>query len=292
MIDPRKLLDQLLGAGGEKGAAGGGLDLGKVLQQGLEALSGSSPAENRPAAGAPAPAAPAAPGGAAAGDDLSATIGNAIGGKFGTELGGKLGAQFGGLAGGALAGGLVSILLGNKSIRKMSGKVLTYGGLAAVGAIAYTAYRNWQAGKSGEAAPAAAPPQLPPPGSPFHPDVTPGGPAALAETLVHAMIVAAKADGTIDEHERGRILAQLERLGVGSDMRAFLDAELARPLDIDGVVKRATTPELAAEIYAASLLALGSPPDAVGTAYLTLLAARLRLDPGLRSALEAAVASA
>ena len=38
-----------------------------------------------------------------------------------------------GLVGGAAAGGLVALLMSNKKARKMGGKALKYGGLAAVG---------------------------------------------------------------------------------------------------------------------------------------------------------------
>lgn len=258
MIDTKKLLDQFLGAGAGAQVTADPLgSIGKALQGGLGSLAGGAQ--------------------------------EALGGK----------GALGGLAGGAVAGGLVSILLGSKSARKIGGKVLTYGGLAAVGAIAYSAYRNWQStqGAAGTAPAAGAPasvagpaqaPALPPPGTPFDPAKAPGGEAALAHTLVHAMIVAAKADGHVDDAERARILKQLGEIGLDGDERAFLDAELAKPLDIDGVVASATTPELAAEIYAASLIAVTADAP-VGRAYLDLLSARLKLDPGLKSALEAAV---
>lgn len=35
--------------------------------------------------------------------------------------------------------------MGNKKARKYGGKVLTYGGLAALGVLAYKAYGNWRA---------------------------------------------------------------------------------------------------------------------------------------------------
>ena len=45
------------------------------------------------------------------------------------------------------------------------------------------------------------------------------------------------------------------------------------------------TPELAVEIYAASFLAI-DPDDPAEQAYLAMLASRLKLDPGLRAAVE------
>jgi len=253
MIDAKTLLDQFLGAG--KGAATPG---------------------GKPAGGAL--------------DQLGGLIGGAQGG-----LGKALGGSLGGLAGGALAGGLVSVLLGSKSARKLGGKAVTYGGLALVGALAYQAYRNWQANQAGAAQPApasapAAPLALPPPETPFHPSHAPGGENALAETLLHAMVAAAKADGHIDADERARILGRLSAIGMSSEDTAFLEAELASPVDIERIVRAARTPEVAAEVYAASLLAI-TPDAPAERAYLDLLAARLGLEPGLKGELEAAVAA-
>ena len=46
--------------------------------------------------------------------------------------------------GGAAATAALGMLLGNKRHKKMAGKVITYGGLAALGVLAYKAYGNWQ----------------------------------------------------------------------------------------------------------------------------------------------------
>ena len=282
MIDTKKLLDQFLGAGGVQdmlAKSGLGDALGGVLGGG--AAKGTSPRGSVPEGGP-------------------------VSGRSAGLGAGGLSGSLGGLAGGALAGGLVSVLLGSKSARKIGGKAATYGGIALVGALAYTAYRNWQAKQEGtartaEAAPAAgagapagpaasAPLALPPPETPFHPAHAPGGENGLALTLLHAMIAAAKADGHIDAAERGRILGRLSAIGMGGEDTAFLEAELASPVDIDGLVREAATPEIAAEIYAASLLVI-TPDEPAERAYLDFLAARLRIDPGLKGELEAAVAA-
>ncbi len=49
---------------------------------------------------------------------------------------------------GMLAGGVLGLLLGDKRVRKFGGKALTYGGAAALGALAFRAYSNWQQQKS------------------------------------------------------------------------------------------------------------------------------------------------
>ena len=65
-------------------------------------------------------------------------------------------------------------------------------------------------------------------------------------------------------------------------------ASRARPIPVASllaVVAAAVTPEVAVEIYAASFLAI-DPDDPAEQAYLAMLASRLKLDPGLRAAVE------
>ena len=195
---------------------------------------------------------------------------------------GKAG-SFGGLAGGALAGGLVGLLAGTKTGRKIGKNALAYGGSAVLGGLAYKAWRDWRSGKP------ASPPQastaagatslpLPPPGSAFLP--RPGQEADFDRALIRAMIGAAKADGEIDAREQARIFGQVEQLGLDAGMRVFVSEELSRPLDLDEIVAPATCPETAAEIYAASLMA-ADPSKPAEKGYLAMLAARLKLEPGL-----------
>ena len=199
---------------------------------------------------------------------------------------------FGGLAGGALAGGLVGLLAGTKSGRKIGKNALLYGGTAVIGGLAYKAWRDWQNGKpapmpqTSTAARAAQPP-APPSGSAFLPQ--PGQEADLNRALIRAMIGAAKADGQIDAEERQRIFQQINELGVDAEIRSFVMQELAQPLDLNPIVDSASCPETAAEIYAASLIAV-DPSGAAEKGYLSMLAARLKLDPALVDHLHANVA--
>jgi uncharacterized membrane protein YebE (DUF533 family) len=198
-----------------------------------------------------------------------------------------------GAGGGALAGGLAAILLGSKTGRKIGGEALKLGGMAAVGALAYKAYRDWQAGKEASAAPppCASVPMLPAPsGTPFNPS-SESGQQTLARHLLRAMIAAAKADGHVDAHEQARIFAELDKLPLRSDDKAFVMDELRAKLDIDAVAGAAATPEEAAEIYTASLLAIDID-NAAERGYLAMLAARLELDDALVAHLQQAVAAA
>ncbi len=192
----------------------------------------------------------------------------------------------GGLATGAVAGGLATYLLAGKKPKKLAKKALTYGGMAVVGGLAYKAWRDYQSGRPPQAA--ADEPVAPPPTEARYLPQSAAEEEQLGRSLLRAMIAAAKSDGHIDGEEQKRIFAHIEQLGLDNDDKAFVFEELSKPLDVEGVAAGATSPETAAEIYAASLLAI----DADGPAekgYLSMLAARLSLPPGLVAHLHAKI---
>ncbi len=200
----------------------------------------------------------------------------------------------GGFAGG-LAGGLASNLLTSKSGRKMGKKALKMGGVAAVGALAYAAYQRYSAGKgsadSALSQPAEAEFVPAPEGSAFMPAKNnPAAQEALGLTLVRAMIAAARADGRLDAKESRTIFQRIETLGLDPEDQALLVAEMGHPVDMDAIVNSATSPEVAAEIYVASMLAI-DVDTADEKSYLAMLAARLNLPPELVTELNRQVQS-
>lgn len=193
-----------------------------------------------------------------------------------------------GMVAAAAAGGLAGLLLGGKKPRKLAGSALKLGGIALVGGLAYKAWQDWQANKAPEPAPspADAPLALPSPdGTAFAPDSA-ADENDLSRDLIRAMIAAAKADGHIDNEERARIASQLDAVGLSDEQKAFVAEELAKPLDVSAVAASGTTPKKAAEVYAASLLAI-DPDGPAERGYLAMLAARLNLDPQLVAHLHA-----
>ncbi len=198
--------------------------------------------------------------------------------------------------GGGVAAGLAASMLMGKKGRKMMGKAAKYGAVAAVGGLAYHAWnkhRQNKAAADGGAAPAqAAAPAGSAPSVPAEYEAAPSGTAflpapgdeaaqdALGQSLVRAMIAAAKADGKIDADEKTAIFERLNSMDLDAGAKAFVFDELSAPLDVNAVVAGATCPETAAEIYAASLVAIEAD-TAAEQAYLQMLAARLELEPGL-----------
>ena len=92
-----------------------------------------------------------------------------------------------------------------------------------------------------------------------------------------AMIAASKADGQIDQRERERILDKLADAGADDEVRDFVAKEAATPLDIDALVREVPDQQAAAQVYAASLLAI-DVDSAAEKAYLQTLASKLGLD--------------
>lgn len=198
----------------------------------------------------------------------------------------------GGFAGG-LAGGLASNMLTTKKGREIGGNVLKLGGLAAIGALAYTAYQRYTKNQGTATAPQNITSELtlPPPGSAFMPAAeNTAASDQLGLTLVRAMIAVAKADGRLDPQESQAIFEKIQSLGLDSESQALLVEEIGHPVDMDAIVRSATSPEVAAEIYAASLLAV-EVDTAAEKGYLAMLAARLKLPSALVAEIERQVES-
>lgn len=78
-----------------------------------------------------------------------------------------------------------------------------------------------------------------------------------AQVIVKAMINAAKADGKIDKSEIDKIIGKLDDDGLEQKEKEFFMTEANKPMDMDAVVASAANkPEMAAQIYAASMLAI------------------------------------
>ena len=100
------------------------------------------------------------------------------------------------------------------------------------------------------------------------------------------MIAAAYADGALDPEERQRILDRMTEAGFGAEEREFLERELAAPRPIESLTAGVRSPALAAQIYAASLVALDVDDDRERD-YLAALARQLGLSPDLVQGLHA-----
>lgn len=187
----------------------------------------------------------------------------------------------------AVLGGLGTLVFGSSTGRSVATSAAKLGGLALIGGLAYRAWQNSQAGKplldlkqqDIQAAPA---------GTGFEPEAAS---EATALIFIRAMIAAAAADGAIDAEERNAILGGLREAGFDAEANEWLAHEMANPASVDALVEAATSPEIAAQIYAAARIAI-NPDTRAEKDFLAGLSASLGLDAELTANIDAAASAA
>ena len=196
------------------------------------------------------------------------------GGTLGNILGNINNDTLKGFGGGVAATGLLSLLMGKKGF---GSNALQMGSTAALGALAYNAWKNYQ---GGQAAPASAAQGQ------FIPaeERSQAQTAQASELTIKAMIAAAAADGRIDTAESSAILAQIGT--ENAEARAWLEQQIHNPPTPQTLAAEVgNDPALAAEIYLASRIVCGDL-DRKEIVYLHELAEALHLDDALVEKLE------
>ena len=196
------------------------------------------------------------------------------GGTLGNILGNINNDTLKGFGGGVAATGLLSLLMGKKGF---GSNALQLGSMAALGALAYNAWKNYQ---GGQAAPASAAQGQ------FIPaeERSQAQTAQASELTIKAMIAAAAADGRIDTAESSAILAQIGT--ENAEARAWLEQQIHNPPTPQSLAAEVgNDPALAAEIYLASRIVCGDL-DRREIVYLHELAEALHLDDALVEKLE------
>jgi len=177
------------------------------------------------------------------------------GGAAGGALGG-LGSMLAGRTGsGSGLGGLLESLQGPRAPAAPQGSLQ---GVAAPGSGSLGALLNQSLDRFGE------------------PDTTPTPDQEdAARVMLRAMLQAAKSDGRIDADEKKSLMGQLD--DVSADEMAFINEELARPVDVAGLA-RDVPDGMQAQVYSMSLLAIDVDNKAEAN-YLNQLARALNIDP-------------
>jgi uncharacterized membrane protein YebE (DUF533 family) len=181
---------------------------------------------------------------------------------------------------GAAVGGLVALLLGSRGGRRLAGPLLKLGGIAAIGAIGYSAWKKWQANQPGVQASL---------GQPIS-ELSGHAIEQRSMALIRAMIAAASSDGHLDERERSLITDRIAGLELPDTERRLLQGEFDRSISAAEVAAMADSPSAAAEIYLTSMLVTDDENEAERS-YLNQLAAALNLPWDLVRQLEAEAAA-
>jgi uncharacterized membrane protein YebE (DUF533 family) len=106
-----------------------------------------------------------------------------------------------------------------------------------------------------------------------------------------ALVAASKADGHVDVKERQLLDEELGKFSNDMELRRWFESEINKPLDPADVARAAKTPEMAAEMYIASVLIVDDE-NFMERSYLEELARQLKIDPSLKAELEAQVRQA
>ena len=205
-------------------------------------------------------------------DVLSSALGGSSGGGIGDMLSSLLGGAgkaVGGnnnLAVGGL-GALVGSLLGGGG--KSLGGAVGGGLMALLGAMAFKAIKG--SGTQSQQAPVGLmEPQT---------DDEKKELEQNSELILMAMINATKADGQIDQSEINRIAGKVKEFGVDDESHRYLMNKMQQPMETEKLIAAAKgQPALAAQVYAASLLAIEVDTQEEKN-YLSQLAAGLGLTP-------------
>ena len=168
----------------------------------------------------------------------------------------------------AAVGGLLALLVGTKSGRKILGPIIKVGSVAALGAIGFKAYEKWQR-QNGVAIEGQSIAHL-------------EGPAAKQRSIaiLRAMICAAKADGSISKEEEQIVSDHIKTAGLEQESAATLMQELSNPSSASDIAALSDSAAMGVDLYLSSLAVAGLDNEA-DIKYLSELASQLNLEPGL-----------
>ena len=172
-----------------------------------------------------------------------------------------------------LAAGGLGALLGALMGGSRSTTVNSLGGgmMGLLGMMAYKALKNSMGGSSTSNTNAQSTPQT-------YTPATPQQQAQDAEIILLAMIDAAKADGQVDAEEFNKIMNNIKSSGVGQDGVNYVLQKLQGPMETAKIVSATKgRPDLAAQVYSASLMTIDVDTDAEKN-YLAKLAASMGLN--------------
>ncbi len=207
------------------------------------------------------------------------------------EEGEERDAKLDGMKKGAMAAGVLALLLGTGAGRRVTGSVLKIGSLAAIGGIGYKAYQNWMAEKNAtnqeyqDIAEEAAG-QGKREGRLINFDkLEPEQANDRSQTLLRAMVAAAKADGHVNSKEEAAIKEQIVKLQLGDEVEGILQAEIARPLDVKEIAALAKDQAMASEIYLVSAV-ITDQGNTMEREYLDTLARTMELPDALVAQLQ------
>jgi uncharacterized membrane protein YebE (DUF533 family) len=177
-----------------------------------------------------------------------------------------------GLKKGAIASAVLVGLLGTRGGRKLTGTAIKLGGLAALGAAAYTGYQNWQGEEEPEIVDAPTPN------------------SADASLIIKAMVAAANADGKVDDEELSTIKHKILEMHLSDADAQRLEKIIDSPLSAQELGRLVGGDVVAAEVYLAARLLIDEHSSLAEKMFLEDLVVALQLSHELCAELDKQVA--
>ncbi len=170
-------------------------------------------------------------------------------------------------------GALLGTLLGGS--RSTTANALGGGMMGLLGMLAYKALKNSSSSSSTQQQQTMT-----------YTQPSPQQQASDAEIILTAMIDAAKADGQVDPQEINKIMTNLQSSGAGQDGVNYVISKLQGPMETAKIVAAVRgRPELAAQVYSASLMAIEVDTEAEKR-YLDKLAKAMGLNSNIINNIE------
>lgn len=161
---------------------------------------------------------------------------------------------------------VAAVLLGTKGGRTFTKTAVKVGGIAAIGGVAFKAYKNWK----GNAAS----------GTPIN-ELEHSDAEERSLLLLQAMVAAANADGHIDEQEQAVIKQEILNMHLPEALLATIEEIVQNPLGAEELAKQVSTDAEASEVYLTSRLFIDNNSDEKEKSYLQALISALNLAPEL-----------
>lgn len=175
----------------------------------------------------------------------------------------------------AADGGIVSLLMGSKSARRVAGKIIGYGGVTMPGGLAFKAYDNWKHQRNEETDMAAE--------KDFHRygmEQSHIQENDFQITVIKVMIAAAKADKSIDANGQKKNFETINSMSLTTEEKGLLLDLLHSDLSLAEIASASMSVELKSEIYLAARLVIDAE-NALQSAFLNRLALALELPEAL-----------
>lgn len=195
----------------------------------------------------------------------SGGLGGLLGGLASSLGGGQSGqpGQAGAQSGGLAAGGLMGMLAGRSG---GLGGLPKIGGVAAIGMLAHSALKQWQANQG-------------------QPNAVPDQPDLKKQ------LAAPAADGHIDQQEQQAIASQIEKMDLDEEGKAFIANALQNPPTASQIAELSNGPEQSAQLYLMARIAI-NPDEPSEQAFLKELAEGLGVPDELIAQLEQQITGA